>query len=665
MAAFLAPAPKFYEHDANGAPLSSGKVYTYVSGSSSTPLATYTSATGGTPNTNPVILDSTGRADIWLNGTGTYRFVVQNSASVEQYTVDGITGSASILSIQSGAYNYLTAVAGTNTVTATATPAVTAYTTGQLFNFTPANTNTGATTLNINSVGAASVYANNIALTGGEMRASVPVIVQYDGARFQIVGDGAFISPAGGAIARTRATASTTGILTVDETFTGTSGTDYGFTFSNTSAHTGASTATVRGGHALVTANSTGTLLDAQGMSARVVNANTGNLATGEDFHGASINLNSSGNIAVAACFGAYQPTLTSTGVPAIATGFHCNPFTTGTVNYGFWSEVAAGSGRWAFIGTGTADSSLLGGLTIGANTAPGAVLDVTGGASSAFRVTSSKAVGSRIGTINSDVDFYPSDATGANAANAVLKVMKVTATSRSIAAAGTIDASGSDLAEAKWKRKDCGKIERGQVCGLDADGRITDKFSLMVNPHWKTGANGTEPGFTMGDDWGSPAARCVLDNLPLGERPQFEQNPPKEPTLHLMTGDSKERIAYNEQAKRIFKTESAQYADNVKRYEAAIAAFKVVADTFEKRYQANRERIDRLVYAGTAYLRLADQVGGMAATGDYIVLEQGSGDAIKWRAVSRKEYTFEQSHTCIGRVERVDTDGTPLVKPI
>jgi hypothetical protein len=51
----LTPTPKQQFLDANGNPLSGGKVYAYAAGTT-TPLVTYTDAGGSTPNTNPVIL---------------------------------------------------------------------------------------------------------------------------------------------------------------------------------------------------------------------------------------------------------------------------------------------------------------------------------------------------------------------------------------------------------------------------------------------------------------------------------------------------------------------------------------------------------------------------------------------------------------------------------
>ena len=63
--------------DANGKPLAGGYVYFYVPGTT-TPKTTYQDAGQTTPNSNPVRLDSAGRAIIF--GTGNYRQILQDSA---------------------------------------------------------------------------------------------------------------------------------------------------------------------------------------------------------------------------------------------------------------------------------------------------------------------------------------------------------------------------------------------------------------------------------------------------------------------------------------------------------------------------------------------------------------------------------------------------------
>lgn len=80
-----APYSQFF--DANGDPLSGGKVYTYISGTL-TPKATYTDASGDTEAANPVILDSAGRAAIWIEGT--YRIDVYSGTDALIRSVDEV-----------------------------------------------------------------------------------------------------------------------------------------------------------------------------------------------------------------------------------------------------------------------------------------------------------------------------------------------------------------------------------------------------------------------------------------------------------------------------------------------------------------------------------------------------------------------------------------------
>ena len=58
-------------------------MYTYLK-NTTTLTATYKNATG-TPNTNPVVLDSDGQCDLYLDDTIDYRFILKNSAGVTQF----------------------------------------------------------------------------------------------------------------------------------------------------------------------------------------------------------------------------------------------------------------------------------------------------------------------------------------------------------------------------------------------------------------------------------------------------------------------------------------------------------------------------------------------------------------------------------------------------
>jgi len=99
------------------------------------------------------------------------------------------TQYAKVSQIQDGGYVTLASVSGADTITATCAPAITAYAAGQFFTFVSAGANTGAVTLNINSLGAKAVTKEGTtALAAGEIASGAVVCVEYDGTRFQIVG---------------------------------------------------------------------------------------------------------------------------------------------------------------------------------------------------------------------------------------------------------------------------------------------------------------------------------------------------------------------------------------------------------------------------------------------------------------------------------------------
>jgi hypothetical protein len=90
---------RFFTNLADGAiePLAGGLVYTYDAGTT-TPKETYTTSEGDVANTNPVVLDSEGYADIYL-GSGNYKIDVKTAAGVSLpgYPVDDIEGTVFLL----------------------------------------------------------------------------------------------------------------------------------------------------------------------------------------------------------------------------------------------------------------------------------------------------------------------------------------------------------------------------------------------------------------------------------------------------------------------------------------------------------------------------------------------------------------------------------------
>ena len=75
----------------------------------------------------------------------------------------------------------LNSVSGTNTITASMTPSLTAYSAGMVVVLQPAGNNTGATTLNINSLGALDVQKyDGDALISGDLVTGVPALLVLD-----------------------------------------------------------------------------------------------------------------------------------------------------------------------------------------------------------------------------------------------------------------------------------------------------------------------------------------------------------------------------------------------------------------------------------------------------------------------------------------------------
>jgi len=89
--------------DNTGLPLNGGLIYTYQAGST-TPLATYTDINGTVANSNPIVLDSSGRLpnEVWLTYGFFYKFVVKTSAAVTLGTYDNLYGIIGVANTSTG-----------------------------------------------------------------------------------------------------------------------------------------------------------------------------------------------------------------------------------------------------------------------------------------------------------------------------------------------------------------------------------------------------------------------------------------------------------------------------------------------------------------------------------------------------------------------------------
>ena len=117
MAVNLSPvggvAAQFFTN--TGAVLTGGKIYTYAAGTT-TPAITYTSASGSTAWTNPIVLDAAGRVsgsgEIWLTDGISYKFVLKDITDVLIATYDNISGINSNFVAYTNQQEIITATAG-------------------------------------------------------------------------------------------------------------------------------------------------------------------------------------------------------------------------------------------------------------------------------------------------------------------------------------------------------------------------------------------------------------------------------------------------------------------------------------------------------------------------------------------------------------------------
>lgn len=98
-----------------------------------------------------------------------------------------VTGSTTAAS----GVNFCEDAAGTDTYACSISPAISSYVTGATYNFKAQTANTGAATINLNSLGAKSIVKTTggitTALTDNDIRAGSMVTMQYDGTNMQLL----------------------------------------------------------------------------------------------------------------------------------------------------------------------------------------------------------------------------------------------------------------------------------------------------------------------------------------------------------------------------------------------------------------------------------------------------------------------------------------------
>jgi len=256
---------------------------------------------------------------------------------------------------------------------------------------------------------------------------------------------------------------------------------------------------------------------------------------------------------------------------------------------------------------------------------------------------------------------FFVGDGYGYNTSACTVRAMKNMTTGRSINAGGTINAGGNDYAEYYRKATTAGVIAKGQIVGIDVDGKITDKWAGAVSFLIKS----TDPSYVGGDTWGSEDALGMKRPIePVFEAPQYAGAPhPGE-----APGDDasdEEREAY-EAAMTAYKADQPAYADAVKGAQVnfettTMPAYKKALAKFETALEQARQRVDRIAFCGQVPVNVYG-----AKPGQYVLPVQ-DGDDIGGQLVDDAAITFDQYRRVVGIVQNILPDGRAnvRVKPV
>lgn len=242
---------------------------------------------------------------------------------------------------------------------------------------------------------------------------------------------------------------------------------------------------------------------------------------------------------------------------------------------------------------------------------------------------------------------IYGVSGTGYNAANAAVKLAADGLTSRSINAAGTVNASGTDYAEYEYKADGCGDFAKGDIVGFNAEGKLTDAYADAVSFAIKS----TNPSYVGGDTW--------HDGL---ERPE-------QPVYIAPEYTGVEPSPTDEEGNVLDEAQQAQYeADQASHAEAVAAAQDAHAEamtqwqadlaTFEAELEVKRQRVDRIAYAGKVPVNGID---GATPGHKVIAVDDGNGGIT---CIAKASPTLEEyMNTCVGTVRANGVDGRAIVE--
>lgn len=109
--------PKFAAFDNAGNPLVGGRLRTFLGGTT-TPAAVYTSSAGTTPQTNPIILNSRGEADVYPVAGQAYKYQLEDAQGAVIWTIDNVVVGGAGTGSMGGPVSNLQLISAASTPTA-------------------------------------------------------------------------------------------------------------------------------------------------------------------------------------------------------------------------------------------------------------------------------------------------------------------------------------------------------------------------------------------------------------------------------------------------------------------------------------------------------------------------------------------------------------------
>jgi hypothetical protein len=241
---------------------------------------------------------------------------------------------------------------------------------------------------------------------------------------------------------------------------------------------------------------------------------------------------------------------------------------------------------------------------------------------------------------IGQGVKIYEGGNTGSpNAANAVVKIGQMGVTSRSLNAAGTLNASGADYAE--YEYNDGLVIEKGSIVGFKSNGKLTLTFDEAIRFAIKS----TNPSFVGGDVWGSDEV------APQKPARIVEEKEVVKVSDAIYEGEICIQPAKYEEVIKVKGDTDEEWTEKESNFNKLFAEF-------EEKLELKRKQVDRIAYSGKVPVNVTG-----ATAGGYIIADKDEDGKIIGKFVSNP--TFEEYKLAVGRVNKILENGNAEVSVI